>query len=141
MEKAYDRRFKGVMSTESDRTLWISLLTNCFTQFSIVFIVIDAFDECSNDERSKLIRDLQQLPVPKARLFMTGRTHMLDTRNLHKNNRMRNWLQEAKVLEISATQEDVEMYLRQELERRGEGCRKDLSDCIMNAISASAHGQ
>ena len=61
-----------------------------FTQFSIVFIVINTFDECFNDERSKLIRDLQQLLISKVRLFMTDRIHMLDTCNLHKDNRMRN---------------------------------------------------
>jgi hypothetical protein len=75
-------------------------------QYSVVFVVVDALDECGNDEaRDDLISQLKCL-VPKLRLFITTRPHIAV---LHFENPLS--------IEIRAEEKDIRVYLGSRLEK------------------------
>jgi hypothetical protein len=141
VEEAYERQFtSGSFGAPSKATL-ITLLTDCFSQFSTVFIMVDAFDESGNGDRTKILGDLQELSHPQLRLFLTGRPHVFDHRDIREDKVLQRWLKTANFEKISASQTDVEKYLTDELEKRAKGVDQSIKDRILTTISSQAAGQ
>ena len=140
LEKAYDAVQSKGRSAEPDRERLVSLLAECLESFSSLFLLIDGFDECAYDERPKIISDLQQLPQSKLRLYLTGRTAVFDSRNLRNEKVVSRWLKE-NFLEIRSSQEDIQKYLRFELEKGAADFSPSLKDKIVDTISHQSQGQ
>ena len=141
---AYDRVVEEGKSAEPDRLGLAGLLADCFVKFSTVFIVLDAFDECTDLERPKIASVLQQLPKSQLRLFMSGRQHAVDYQNYWEDDFMHHWLKGASTQEISAVQTDIEKYLTEELRTKATGsteAAKLLRSRIVMEICSQAQGQ
>src|SRR5579859_5459208 len=137
LEKAYDAVQSKGKSAEPERERLVGLLAECLESFSSLFLLIDGFDKCAYDERPKIISDLQQLPQSKLRLYLTGRTVVFDSRNLRNENVEKvvsRWLKE-NFLEIHSSQEDIQKYLRFELEKGAVDFSQTLKNKIVDTIS------
>ena len=126
------------MGTEPD---FGGLLRDCVFEFSLIFILIDALDECDEDARLKILQNLQLVSSSRLRLFITGRDHVFQCRDIREDDVIEKWLQEARTQEIKATPEDIEKYVRQELEKKAKSSKPELKACITNAIKQGAEGQ
>ena len=140
--KIYDLQRERGKSAEPETDAFIDLLVECLTKFCVVFILIDAFDECADEERLKVLADLQRLPLDKIRLFLTGRTHVLETRELRNDGQLQLWLKNASHQPILASNEDIGKYLTQELEQKAKGSQfENIRAQIVTKISQQANGQ
>lgn len=139
----YDTQLRQGKSAEPNRDQFTGLLGDCMSNFTTVYICIDALDECTQDEAVKILKCLQQLPSRKCRLFITGRTYLLEVRNIRKDYETRIWLRDASYQAISATRTDIETYLNQRLQEDAESkpyMEKSRSR-IVEAISLQSNGQ
>jgi hypothetical protein len=73
VELAYDLSTKGIGSR--NRYAFTELIMETATSFSDVYLLLDALDECSPDERSELMPCLQKLRNHGTKIFMTTRPH------------------------------------------------------------------
>jgi len=91
-----------------------------------IFICIDALDECSPRSRVKLLDLLNQIlqKSPGARLFLTGRPHILGEVDKHLIGR-------AATRSITLTRGDIVIFLRAELKE----------DTIPDAMDESLEGE
>jgi hypothetical protein len=138
----YDTQREKGKSAEPDRDQFIGLLGECFSKFATVYMCIDAFDECAEEERLKLLHGLQQLPSHKFRLFLTSRTYALETPVMREDHDTQIWLRDASRQEISATRADIETYLNERLLRDPNASRmEDIRPRIVAAISSQSNGQ
>jgi hypothetical protein len=130
---------------DPSRGEFIALLRDCFKVFSTVFILLDAFDECVDQERVELLRNFQQLPTSQLRLYITTRTHLLKDLTFNKALQHLEESQEQHPLEleIKARSGDIKRFLVGELESRPKVAEFDAAhkDHIINAISLQADGQ
>jgi hypothetical protein len=111
----YNRVSKDGPGAEPNDIQLSELLKDCFSTFSTVFIIVDAFDECEESERRQVMNVLEKLPNSKLRLCVTGRPVVLDFENYDKNDHMGVWLKGARRQQISANETDVVNYLEKEL--------------------------
>jgi len=122
--------------TRPSRAEYSKMLRSISNMFSQVYIVIDALDEC--DENSDTRRDLISEFTNDAanwQLFCTSR-HLGDIEEIFKGTPR---------LEIRASDEDVRIYLEEQIKsqgRLGDFCKKDeaLKDVIIQNISDNAKG-
>jgi hypothetical protein len=120
--------------------IFLSLLVECVEQFSFVFLVIDAFDECAEDQRPIILKWLQLLVESRVRIFITSRPHVRDSPDFCEDDELQRWLQESNPLEILASQSDIKSYLHDKL-KTVKRCNAQLKDKILTTISTKAQGQ
>jgi hypothetical protein len=114
-----------------------ALLELELSSFSEAFIVIDALDECLNNEgtRDALLTEIQKLQ-PRLRLLITSRPNVKDL-DLKFGN--------ASQLEICASDSDIKQYLESEIDKK-ERLRAilktnlSLRDTVTNTILQKAEG-
>jgi hypothetical protein len=95
-------------------------------QFSSIYLVFDAFDECDKTERPLIVDMIRKLAeVPNTKILVTGRPH--------QNFLEASSMTAARSFEIKAHEQDVQRYLSKEL----ENVRHLLSERIRNRISES----
>lgn len=142
LENLFDTKVRLGMSAEPSRSQFIGLLGQCLERFTMVYLCIDAFDECDPDEGVKVLNALQQLPSHKYRLFLTGRTYLLETRQILCDHEISIWLRDASYQPISATRPDIEMYLNDQLQAATTWPHIDeIRPRIVEAISSQSNGQ
>jgi hypothetical protein len=132
---------KGI-SEEPTRDQLLSLLGECFDEFETVYICIDAFDECAEGERSMVLQGLQRLSSRKSRLFLTGRTYLLETLKTRGDHETQIWFRDASFQEIKAATSDIEIYLNEKIRAVSNADRLEkLRPRIVDAISSQSKGQ
>lgn len=103
-------------------------------QYKGVFIVIDALDECSdeNNTRGFLLDALQKLPV-NVQLLLTSRRSI----NILQH------FPDCKNLAVSAHNEDVKHYVKSRLPHLDDFVKRDpiLQEDIINGIAETADGR
>jgi hypothetical protein len=133
LESAYDMSERSLKRpSENDFT---KLLTECAKEFfktyrSPVFVLVDAFDECQEAEREKLVAHLQEFYISEVRLYITTRNQF--------GTELQEAFDGAKSLEIKATLADVESYLRKRLSTKDFGSK--LTDNIVTTIKDLCKG-
>lgn len=138
----YDHVIEKGMSAQPERTQFVNVLRETVTAFSTVFIVIDALDECQEEERLKILNDLQKLLTSNCRLLLTGRTDVFERRRFRDNEQLQRWLKEAVYQPIRASQEDVEIFCEDQLRTLAQGTQfTNLKIQIIENISTQADGQ
>ena len=93
---AYDRSKTEGMSMQRNETFFLSLLVECVERFSSVFLVIDAFDECAEDQRPTILKWLQLLLESRLRIFLTSRPHVRDSPDFCEDDELQRWLLDVK---------------------------------------------
>jgi hypothetical protein len=109
------------------------LLQSEARRFSKLFVVIDALDECTESDgtRGRLLTELQKLQ-PMLHLLVTARPHIRNVVDI---------FQDASLLEICATQEDIMMYIQGRIKTESKFKRHiSLEDKIITAILGSVQG-
>jgi len=93
----------------------LEMLVKSLSRLRRVFICIDALDEFPAKHRAELWESLQQVAqkCPAARLFLTGRLHILDEVQKYLPGT-------TEMLPISSSEHDIELYLRMRLSRDSE---------------------
>ena len=137
----YDAVTKQGKTAEPDTDKLVSILGDCFKSFDKVFVLVDAFDECAEGVRPTIISHLRKLPQSLLRLFLTGRNGVFDTRNLHDDDGLQTWLSQTLTIQMKASDEDIYLYLADELEKRAKTLDAGLKQDITNSIRAQAVGQ
>jgi hypothetical protein len=127
------------MSGKPDKTFYLSLLTECIEKFSAVFFIFDAFDECMEDQRSDVLKWLQQLLRSQSRVLLTARPHVRESPEFCEDDGLQEWIQPENTLEISASTDDIASYLEQKL-NSNKRC-DDVKKKILDTISVNAQGQ
>jgi hypothetical protein len=112
------------------------LFIECVNQFSSVFVVLDAFDESLENERSELINEIARYSQSGLRQLMTTRPHPLD-------EKVKNTLKvtDDDIVEIEAKKEDVEKYLAKELDEKAEDIIPELRTAIIEKITLAVQGK
>lgn len=138
----YDTQIRQGKAAEPTTDQFVALLGECFDKFTMVYICIDAFDECVPEEGAKVLNGLQQLSCQKYRLFLTGRTHMLEDPKIRDNPETQIWLRDAEYQPIAATRPDIETYLNDHLHTTASTPYMDkIRPRIVEAISSQSNGQ
>src|SRR5437016_14335162 len=104
------------------------------------FKLIDTFDKCNDDQRSKAERALQQLSMFFLKLFMIRQTHVLESRNLCEDDKLQPWLQCISIQEITVVQDDVKLFLSEKLNAT-KGCDEMCKENIARIINVITRGQ
>jgi hypothetical protein len=129
-------------SAEPSRSQFISLLGEFLEKFDMVYICIDAFDECIPEEGFNLLKCLQLLPSRRFRLFLTGRTYVFDTPKICGDHETQIWLHDSVSLPIRATRPDIEAYIHDQLQATGKGVKLEkITPRIVEAITSQSDGQ
>jgi hypothetical protein len=137
----YDAVTKQGQSAEPDTDKLVSILGECFRAFDKVFVAVDAFDECAEERRPAIMAHLRKLPQTHLRLFLTGRNGVFDTRNLHDDEELQTWLSQTLTIPMKASDEDIYLYLTNELEKKAKSLVPSLKDQIISSIREQAAGQ
>lgn len=140
LEAAYKRSKEGNISAPPDPNFFLSLLAECVGQFSSVFLMLDAFDECSDSQIPTILKLLQKLLECQLRVFVTGRPHILDSPHIREDDDSQQWLQERSTLDIIASPRDIEIYLKGKLERT-KRIDETIKSKILSTVSTKADGQ
>ena len=135
LESAYDNWIKD--SAKPPHDLFSDLLVACSKQFSTVFIVLDAFDECLEDERLEVVKHLEQFSKSGFRQFLTTRPHVRALDKVKKALKAT----DSDILEIEANKEDVEKYITRKLDEKIEDIEETLRMTIVEKISLGVQGQ
>jgi hypothetical protein len=136
LELIYDQCLnRGLSKPEIDT--FAEMLVDFSEQFSKVFVLIDAYDECLEEDRALLNSWLQRFSEYKMLLFLTTRPHP------HSLDSLVEKLQAVESLEIKAKDDDVKRYVIDVLERnpRAEDLHHDLKKKIVEHISIGTAGQ
>jgi hypothetical protein len=138
----YDAQKAQGKVAEPSRSQFLGLLGEILLTFDMVYICIDAFDECLPEQGFEVLNGLQLLPPRRFRLFVTGRTYIFNTSKICGDGQTQIWLQDAIFLPISASRPDIEMYLHEQLQATGKGVRLEkIIPRIVEAISSQSEGQ
>ncbi|KAJ5610789.1 hypothetical protein N7510_007508 [Penicillium lagena] len=110
-------------------------LQSVFSIYNSVYIIVDALDECSNDDMalSKLLSSIFDRPKgPKVKVFATSRVQ----------SAAMNAFSKGRILEIRASDEDIARYIEEHLPKRVELVRQDpvLLQEIKDQILQSSQG-
>jgi hypothetical protein len=135
LESAYDSWVRD--GVKPSQNLFSDVLVACSKQFSLVFIVLDAFDECPNSERSELVNHLDLFSQAQLRVFLTTRPHVRELDRVKKSLQA----SDSDILEIIAQGEDVEKYLARKMDERAEDIDEELRTAIVEKITLGLQGQ
>jgi hypothetical protein len=128
------------MSLLVDTADFFSILAECVTKFSTVFLMLDALDECADDQRLALVKMLQQIFGPQMRGFVTSRPHVRDTPDFREDDELQRWLQDANILEIAASPDDIATFLEEQF-KGIKRCDENLKSKVVMTIGTKAQGQ
>jgi hypothetical protein len=134
LESAYDKCVnKG--GPKPNTKNFADVLEECLKHFYTVFILLDAFDECLEAERSALVDYLRRFSECGLKLFLTTRTHL--------EGKLKDRLKgvEPQVMKIAARVEDVAKFLTEELKKNEKELDDELSEEIVKRISIGVDGQ
>jgi hypothetical protein len=123
-----------------DTADFFSILAECVTNFSTVFLMLDALDECADDQRLALLKILQPIFGPKMRGFVTSRPHVRDTPDFREDDELQRWLQDENTLEIATSPDDIAIFLEEQF----KGIKPDdenLKSKVVMTIRTKAQGQ
>ncbi len=124
--------------TRPTRTEYLNLLQSLAKRYSEVYLVIDALDECIDDNNkliwTSLLTELKKT-VSNLRLLYTSRD--IDNRS--------EILAGSTIIDIQASEADISAYVQGQLQSHNEllgFCRKDptLKNNILHAIVSRSHG-
>jgi hypothetical protein len=138
LEAAYNKGSN--MSAQRDTTFFFSLLAECVGNFSSVFLMLDAFDECSDNQIPTILKLLQKLLECQLRIFVTGRPHILDSPHIREDDESQRWLQERSTVDIRASHDDIAIYLGEKL-KATKRIDETLKRKILATVSIKAEGQ
>jgi len=115
IQKAFKRSKGGVASRRLLLPDILDMLARSMSRLHRVFICIDGLDEFPAKHRPELWGSFQQIvrKCPNARLFLTGRLHIRD-------EVLKYFPRDARMLVISPQGNDIESYLRMRLSRDPE---------------------
>ena len=104
-------------------------LTAAFAGFSSAFLILDALDECGEENLKAVIDLIRHLSGSGVNVFCTSRTHLI---NLGE-------LLQTRIINIEARREDVRSYLANRLskENRFDGFANKIND----RLSINAQGE
>jgi hypothetical protein len=125
---------------QPNETFFLSVLVECVERFSSVFLVIDAFDECAEDQTPIILKWLQLLLESRLRIVLTSRPHIRDSPDFCEDDELQRWLRESNPLKILASQSDIKSYLQNKL-KTVKRCGEQLKSKIVTSISSKAQGQ
>lgn len=103
--------------------------------------MVDAFDECAEEVKPLIMSDLRKLPQTQLQLFLTGRNGVFDSRSLRDDDDLPAWLNQASFMQMSSSDEDIQLYLAAQLMKKGRDIDQDLKDQITAKICSQAAGQ
>lgn len=135
VEKLYNQ-YSAVAVANMDIQELEKLLAELCMDFSKVFIVIDALDECEKPQRSELIQLILRARTPKVRILATSR------------NEPDIWVifqDEAAILNIKPHRDDIDAFVRAEVEKSIVEGRLSLGDpglkeIIIKKLTGGAQG-
>jgi hypothetical protein len=133
LENSHDRFVQEGGSADLTRALLMTLLEDCCWRFSEVFVVVDAVDECDDDERDKIFTVLDKLWSWGLRILITGRPNAFSLRD-------RFFKEGTASQQIIAKPHDIEKYLRYKLEDT-KGLGEILREKIVEAVTCNVEGQ
>jgi hypothetical protein len=137
----YDVVMEQGKTAEPDTDKLVSVLGDCFRAFDKVFVLVDAFDECVEDVRPVIMSHIRKLPQTHLRLFLTGRVGVFNARNLHDDEELQVWLTQTAKMTLSASDEDIYLYLTDELDKKAKSLDARLKAKIANSIRDQVTGQ
>lgn len=106
----------------------IQCLKPIANSFPSAFIIIDALDECNRDERIIFLDVLRKLS-PSVKIFATSRPQLQDVQNFFGRSI---------IVSISAQREDLELYLRKEVDKKHMELER--KEKIIRELSTQANG-
>ena len=111
MDEAYNKWIERGQRNRPDGDFFADLVVQCSKEFSAVFIVLDAFDECSDEERDTLVNYLQQFQKAGFKIYITSRLHLRD-------GLIESFGMAGGTIEIKADPADVEKHVKESLKNR-----------------------
>jgi hypothetical protein len=107
----------------------VEMFIECTKQFPRVFIMLDGFDECGLDGRSKeeIVDIIEALDNAGLNVFVTAHTHSLDALKRSKSD----------AVEIRASEEDIRNYIEANLPRSVD---EELKAKVVKTIHGNANG-
>jgi hypothetical protein len=128
LEAIYDKIRNG--SPKPILSVMVELFTTCSKFLPAVSVILDAFDECGQQDR--IIRDVvKRLYLAEIKVYITTRPHLREvfTSNFDK----------APIIKITADEGDVKNYIAEQLQAKNrltDGFKVE----IIQAIGSGAHG-
>jgi hypothetical protein len=107
LDEAYDKWIRQGQRNRPDGQFFAGLVTQCSKEFKACFVVLDAFDECGEEERDTLVIYLQQFLVSGVRVYVTTRPHLRDP--------LVEFFGRSSLLEITADAADIEVFVKESL--------------------------
>src|SRR5271154_2463963 len=111
LDEAYNKWIERGQRNRPDGDFFAELVVQCLEEFSAVFIVLDAFDECGEEERETLVNYLQQFQKAGFKIYITTRLHLRD-------GLVESFGMAGGTIEIKADPVDVEKYVKESLKNR-----------------------
>lgn len=115
---------------------FLKLFIDSTKPFSSVFIVLDAYDESLERERSGLIKALSRFSESGLRQLITTRPHPLDDKVKKALS-----VADVDIVDIQAQPDDVEKYLTKELDKKVDDIDPELRDTIVRKIISAVQGK
>jgi hypothetical protein len=123
-------KFASCVSTLEDI---VDLLKTVVQNEPVVYICVDALDECSDVERHALLETLAQLP-PKFRIMVTSRRSVDAGR----------YFADLQIIEIAAKHDDIQHYLRYRMDKDKkqfpERMNDELESLVVSKLTEKAAG-
>ncbi|KAF3928578.1 hypothetical protein AA313_de0201471 [Arthrobotrys entomopaga] len=107
------------------------------SQFETTYIVVDALDECAQEQRLRVLEILQRFADANVRIFATSRPHPQDINEIFKD---------AGKIELGARADDIRKYVEAEIKRyhtrvpKAKHIHDELKDRIIDGLVQKAHG-
>jgi hypothetical protein len=125
LEETYDKWKAHGQRNRPDGEYFAGLIDKCSKEFMACFILLDAFDECVEQERGTVLTYLQQFLECGIKVYITSRPHL------------RGFLAEsfgtsASLIEIKADPADVEKFVTESL--KGRRITQALKEDILKVI-------
>jgi hypothetical protein len=108
MDEAYNKWIERGQRNRPDGDFFADLVVQCSKEFSAVFIVLDAFDECGEEERDTLVYYFQQFQKAGFKIYITSWLHLCD-------GLVESFGMDGGTIEIKADPADVEKYVKESL--------------------------
>ena len=130
------QKFRKRFSDRGLRSLdMVRMLKTAISLLPMVYICIDALDECTPKSRQELLGSLQDIirESPSTRVLFTGRSHVAEE--------VKKYFAESIIVPISPTEDDIRVYLDVKLDKDTEpramddDLRRDIMRIIPKTIS------
>ena len=111
LDEAYNKWIERGQRNRPDGDFFAELVVQCSKESSAVFIVLDAFDECGDEERETLVNYLLQFQKAGFKIYIASRLHLRD-------GLVESFGMAGGTIEINANPTDVEKYVKETLKNR-----------------------